>query len=187
MERSGAWTQARSDARGQRRVAPGERMVAHVRRHAGHRHPSRHRVVVPGPRRGRPAVRPAGAVRQGARATRLRPERVSCLLVPPGAAERLVRPLPFTTRAQRAPQRGRPRDDRGGGQLRQRVPLLPRRPRCRAAAELGDPVLGERISYDWRRADLDPRRGAICAYAEKLTLRPREVTRADLQTLSTPA
>ena len=49
--------------------------------------------------------------------------------------------------------------------------------------ELGDPVLGERISYDWRRADLDARRGAICAYAEKLTLRPREVTRADLQSL----
>jgi uncharacterized peroxidase-related enzyme len=50
-------------------------------------------------------------------------------------------------------------------------------------AELGDPVLGERVSYDWRRADLDPRRTAICTYAEKLTLRPREVTRADLQTL----
>ena len=49
--------------------------------------------------------------------------------------------------------------------------------------ELGDPVLGERISYDWRRADLDARRAAICAYAEKLTLRPREVTRADLQSL----
>jgi uncharacterized peroxidase-related enzyme len=49
--------------------------------------------------------------------------------------------------------------------------------------ELSDPVLGERISYDWRRADLDPRRAAICAYAEKLTLRPREATRADLQTL----
>jgi uncharacterized peroxidase-related enzyme len=49
--------------------------------------------------------------------------------------------------------------------------------------ELGDPVLGERISYDWRRAGLDPRRSAICAYAEKLTLRPREVTREDLQTL----
>jgi uncharacterized peroxidase-related enzyme len=49
--------------------------------------------------------------------------------------------------------------------------------------ELGDPVLGERISYDWRRAGLDPRRHAICAYAEKLTLHPREVTRADLQTL----
>jgi uncharacterized peroxidase-related enzyme len=48
---------------------------------------------------------------------------------------------------------------------------------------LRDPVLGERVSYDWRRAALDPRRTAICAYAEKLTLRPREVTRADLQTL----
>ncbi len=50
-------------------------------------------------------------------------------------------------------------------------------------AELGDPVLGERISYDWRRAGLDPRRAAICAYSEKLTLRPRELTRDDLQTL----
>jgi uncharacterized peroxidase-related enzyme len=49
--------------------------------------------------------------------------------------------------------------------------------------ELGDPVLGERISYDWRRAGLDARRAAICAYAEKLTLRPRQVTRDDLQTL----
>jgi uncharacterized peroxidase-related enzyme len=49
--------------------------------------------------------------------------------------------------------------------------------------ELGDPVLGERISYDWRRAGLDPRRTAICAYAEKLTLRPRDLTRGDLQTL----
>jgi uncharacterized peroxidase-related enzyme len=50
-------------------------------------------------------------------------------------------------------------------------------------AELGDPVLGERISYDWRRAGLDARRRAICAYAEKLTLAPRELTREDLQTL----
>lgn len=49
--------------------------------------------------------------------------------------------------------------------------------------ELGDPVLGERISYDWRRAGLSARRRAICAYAEKLTLRPREVTRDDLQSL----
>jgi uncharacterized peroxidase-related enzyme len=49
--------------------------------------------------------------------------------------------------------------------------------------ELDDPVLGERVSYDWRRAGLDPRRTAICAYAEKLTRRPREVTRDDLQTL----
>ena len=49
--------------------------------------------------------------------------------------------------------------------------------------ELGDPVLGERVSYDWRRAGLDPRRSAICAYAEKLTLHPRRLTGADLQTL----
>lgn len=48
---------------------------------------------------------------------------------------------------------------------------------------LGDPVLGERISYDWRRAGLDARCAAICAYAEKVTLRPRELTREDLQTL----
>jgi uncharacterized peroxidase-related enzyme len=49
--------------------------------------------------------------------------------------------------------------------------------------ELDDPVLGERVSYDWRRAGLDARRSEICAYAEKLTLNPREVTRADLQGL----
>jgi uncharacterized peroxidase-related enzyme len=49
--------------------------------------------------------------------------------------------------------------------------------------ELDDPVLGERVSYDWRRAGLDSRRTAICAYAEKLTLRPHEVDRADLQSL----
>ena len=49
--------------------------------------------------------------------------------------------------------------------------------------QLGDPVLGERISYDWRRAELDERRSSICAYAEKLTLQPREVTRDDLQSL----
>ncbi len=49
--------------------------------------------------------------------------------------------------------------------------------------ELGDPVRGERISYDWHRAELDERQSAICAYAEKLTLHPRELTRADLQCL----
>jgi uncharacterized peroxidase-related enzyme len=49
--------------------------------------------------------------------------------------------------------------------------------------ELGDPVLGERVSYDWRRAGLDRRRRAICAYAEKLTLDPRAVDADDLQGL----
>ncbi len=48
---------------------------------------------------------------------------------------------------------------------------------------LGDPVLGERIAFDWRRAGLDPRRAAICAYAEKLTRTPRDMTRADINTL----
>ena len=46
-----------------------------------------------------------------------------------------------------------------------------------------NPVLGERISYDWRRAGLDSRRTAICAYADKLTTCPREVSRTDLQSL----
>jgi uncharacterized peroxidase-related enzyme len=49
--------------------------------------------------------------------------------------------------------------------------------------ELGDPVLGERIAFDWRRAGLDARRAAICAYAEKLTRAPRDVERADLRSL----
>jgi len=49
--------------------------------------------------------------------------------------------------------------------------------------ELGDPVLGERVAFDWRRAGLDARRSAICAYAEKLTLTPRELTKADLDSL----
>ena len=48
---------------------------------------------------------------------------------------------------------------------------------------LGDPVLGDRITLDWRRAGLDERRSAICAYAEKLTRTPREITRADLESL----
>jgi uncharacterized peroxidase-related enzyme len=51
--------------------------------------------------------------------------------------------------------------------------------------ELGDPVLGERISYDWRRAGLDERRVAICEYAEKLTRDPRSVDEHDLERLLT--
>ena len=49
--------------------------------------------------------------------------------------------------------------------------------------ELGDPVLGERIAFDWRRAGLDERRAAICAYAEKLTLHPQELGQADVDGL----
>src|SRR3954453_2712479 len=49
--------------------------------------------------------------------------------------------------------------------------------------ELGDPVQGERIAFDWRRAGLDARRTAIAAYAEKLTLTPQELGEDDLRSL----
>jgi uncharacterized peroxidase-related enzyme len=48
---------------------------------------------------------------------------------------------------------------------------------------LGDPVLGERIAFDWRRAGLDERRRTICAYAEKLTVTPQELGEDDLHSL----
>lgn len=48
---------------------------------------------------------------------------------------------------------------------------------------LGDPVQGDRITFDWRRADLDERQAAICAYAEKLTLTPRLMSREDIDGL----
>ena len=48
---------------------------------------------------------------------------------------------------------------------------------------LGDPVLGDKITLDWRRSGLDERRTAICAYAEKLTSSPREVGAEDLASL----
>jgi hypothetical protein len=44
-------------------------------------------------------------------------------------------------------------------------------------------VLGDRITFHRRHAGLDQRRRAICASAEKLTVRPREIDEADLQTL----
>ncbi|MBN9623235.1 MAG: peroxidase-related enzyme [Actinobacteria bacterium] len=49
--------------------------------------------------------------------------------------------------------------------------------------ELGDPIQGENIALDWRRAGLSPRQEAICGYAEKLTLRPREMTGEDVSKL----
>jgi uncharacterized peroxidase-related enzyme len=48
---------------------------------------------------------------------------------------------------------------------------------------LGDPVLADRITLDWRRAGLDSRRTAICEYAEKITLRPTETTTGDIDGL----
>jgi uncharacterized peroxidase-related enzyme len=48
---------------------------------------------------------------------------------------------------------------------------------------LDDPVLGDRITLDWRRAGLDPRQQAICRYAEKLTRTPVEMTAGDIESL----
>jgi uncharacterized peroxidase-related enzyme len=48
----------------------------------------------------------------------------------------------------------------------------------------GDPVMADRITLDWRRADgLSARQRAICAFAERLTLRPVEATEEDLEAL----
>ncbi|MDQ6651056.1 MAG: peroxidase-related enzyme [Actinomycetota bacterium] len=49
--------------------------------------------------------------------------------------------------------------------------------------QLGDPVNADRITLDYRRADLDERQLAILGYAEKLTRTPRECTQADLDRL----
>ena len=46
-----------------------------------------------------------------------------------------------------------------------------------------DDALLARVEADWRTAGLDERREACLAYAEKLTLRPAEVVRADLDPL----
>lgn len=47
----------------------------------------------------------------------------------------------------------------------------------------GDAVTGDRVAFDWRRAGLSRKRQVICAYAEKLTTYPVEVTPEDLQGL----
>jgi uncharacterized peroxidase-related enzyme len=48
---------------------------------------------------------------------------------------------------------------------------------------MGDPVLADRITLDWRRAGLDDRQTAICEYAEKITVRPTETSRQDIDHL----
>jgi uncharacterized peroxidase-related enzyme len=50
-------------------------------------------------------------------------------------------------------------------------------------AALKDEVTADYIATNWRHAGLDPRREAICAYAEKLTARPHEMGEDDLLTL----
>jgi uncharacterized peroxidase-related enzyme len=48
---------------------------------------------------------------------------------------------------------------------------------------LGDPVLADRIAFDYRRAGLDPRRRTICDIAWKLTVSPVEFEESDLDAL----
>ncbi len=49
---------------------------------------------------------------------------------------------------------------------------------------LGDPILADRISDDYRRADLDDRRRAVADYAFKLTTNPTACDRADIDRLA---
>ncbi len=48
---------------------------------------------------------------------------------------------------------------------------------------LGDPILAEQISYDYRRASLDARTRAMLDYAVKLTRTPVECCEADIERL----
>lgn len=48
---------------------------------------------------------------------------------------------------------------------------------------LGDQAQADLIAVNWRHADLDERRTAICEFAEKLTATPHAMTEADLHAL----
>lgn len=48
---------------------------------------------------------------------------------------------------------------------------------------LGDPVLGEQLAVDYRRANLDQRTRAMLDYAVKITQRPVECSETDIQQL----
>ena len=51
--------------------------------------------------------------------------------------------------------------------------------------QLGDQVLGDRITLDYRRAGLDERTTAMLDYAAKITTRPVECSEADIERLRT--
>jgi uncharacterized peroxidase-related enzyme len=48
---------------------------------------------------------------------------------------------------------------------------------------LGDPICGDRITLDYKRAELSPKMMAVLDYAVKLTVEPRECTPADIEHL----
>ena len=47
----------------------------------------------------------------------------------------------------------------------------------------GDAAKADAVAVNWRQAELSEREQAMCAYAEKLTLRPAEMTEGDLAPL----
>lgn len=49
---------------------------------------------------------------------------------------------------------------------------------------LDDVVTADHIAFNWRTADLDERQRAICAYVDKLTATPAEMSRDDLEGLA---
>ena len=56
--------------------------------------------------------------------------------------------------------------------------------RVALGGDLDAEITADQVATNWRHADLDDRRRAICAYAEKLTSAPHLMTEADLETLS---
>ena len=46
--------------------------------------------------------------------------------------------------------------------------------------KMGDPILADRLTLDYRRAGLDERTTAMLDYAVKLTLRPKDCSEADI-------
>ncbi|MGM9321443.1 peroxidase-related enzyme [Deinococcus aquaticus] len=47
----------------------------------------------------------------------------------------------------------------------------------------GDPAWADTVAVNWRHATLTPRQAALCAYAEKLTRMPTDMTERDLTPL----
>lgn len=56
--------------------------------------------------------------------------------------------------------------------------------RAALGGDIAAEVLADKIATNWRHADLDDRRSAICAYAEKLTATPHLMSEADLESLA---
>ena len=97
-------------------------------------------------------------------AARLRAQRVPRLVLPPGAPQRVVRPLPAAARTDEGLAGRGPRD--GGRRRRSQANgclycLVAHGQALREA--LGDPIQGDRITLDWRRAGLDESGVALSA------------------------